>query len=1133
VVESAAEVFFVAEKAEQDRWRARPVIATLLRVVIVGVPLGVGYLATLVCLRLLRSQIEGSRWWLVLVAAVSVIACVGVQRMTRRLLPLAALLKLSMLFPDRAPSRFKIARRALSVERLAERAPKDSSPNASASAGQALALITALTAHDRRTRGHSERVRLFTDLLGEQLRLPREARDKLRWSSLLHDIGKLQVAVDILNKPAKLNNVEWDLVAAHPATGEQLLGPLIEWLGEWGGAVRQHHEKFDGTGYPDGVAGGDICRAARIVSIADSYEVMTAHRAYKKPMATVAARAELTRCAGTQFDPTYVRAFLEISLPRLLWAMGPGSLLMNIPLLRALADTANKGALATTQTGVLTASAAAVISGVSATAAGHAPPQPHTLVHLAAAPRHSATVPATSSPTHSIATAPSKQPAGPIPEPIAVISHPPTVTPRPASTQSTPSPAPSSTPTSPPPASPVPPPIPPVAAAAGVAFAWVPFPMIASTTASVGFTPSVSAAAVRCSLDNGPESICSGTSVAYSNLGDGHHVIALTPFNNQGQPGSTIRTGFTVDTQSATVTWTSTPPALTASHAVALGFATNDPSAATWCSLDGAAASVCHSPLSLHGLVDGPHAVSVYTIDPLGNVGPAIQTAFTVDTTSPTVTVTSAPPTTITTRSATLNFAVDDPWATAWCSLDGATAATCSGTVTYPGLVDGPHNIAVFAVDTLGNVGPTVHTTFTVDTTAPVVTLTSTPAGIVPSHSVSLSFSVDDPNATTWCALDGGAASQCSSPVTYTSLPDGPHTVSVYAIDAAGNTGATIQTSFTVSATAPTVTLTSVPPSVSNSPTASVAFTVDDPAATAFCSLDGNAPTACTSPISYTGLSDGPHTINVYATSLGNQQSSTASTSFTIDTVAPTVTITHAPAPDSTSANATLSYSIDDPTASAWCSIDGSPAAACTSPVDLSSLAEGPHTVSIYAVDPAGNTSAAVQASFTIDNTAPTVSFTSTPTSSASRSATASFTTNDTTATTWCTLDNNTAQTCAGGTITYANLTDGSHTISVYATDQAGNRSTPITTSFTVAAAAPTLLTTPPAKSSTKTVTFTWIANPGMTYQYSYDGLTWSSTTTLISYSAKLKGGTYTFHLRGLDTHSVATAETTFTFQVT
>ena len=315
----------VTQKPVIDRWRARPVIAGVLRIIIVGIPLAAGYLASLVCLRLLRHQIAQTRWWLVLAVAVSVLVCLALERVTRRLLPLAALLKLSMLFPDRAPSRFKVARRALSVERLAERAGGAVVPGRGLGAEQALALITALTAHDRRTRGHSERVRLFTELLGEQLRLPREARDRLRWASLLHDIGKLQVAVEILNKPAKLNNAEWDIVAAHP--GHRRAAARSAGRAGWAsGAARSASTTRSSTApaIPTALAGTDICRAARIVSIADSYEVMTAHRAYKKPMATVAARAELARCAGTQFDPTYVRAFLAISLPRLLWAMGPG-----------------------------------------------------------------------------------------------------------------------------------------------------------------------------------------------------------------------------------------------------------------------------------------------------------------------------------------------------------------------------------------------------------------------------------------------------------------------------------------------------------------------------------------------------------------------------------------------------------------------------------------------------------------------------------------------------------------------------------------------------------------------------------------------------------------------------------------
>jgi len=145
--------------------------------------------------------------------------------------------------------------------------------------------------------------------------------------------------------------------------------------------------------------------------------------------------------------------------------------------------------------------------------------------------------------------------------------------------------------------------------------------------------------------------------------------------------------------------------------------------------------------------------------------------------------------------------------------------------------------------------------------------------------------------------------------------------------------------------------------------------------------------------------------------------------------------------------------------------------------VDFGALPEGPHTVSLHATDPAGNSSASSSASFTIDNTGPTVSFTATP--------------------------------------------------------PAGSANRTATASFSVLSAAPTLLTTPPAQSSVKLVTFTWLATLGMTYQYSYDGVTWTNTTTLASYTATLKAGTYTFRLRGVDSQGVATAVTSFTFRIT
>jgi hypothetical protein len=1102
-------------------------------VLIIGTPLGAGYLTTVLSLHLLHTRIEVSRWWLVPIAALSVGVCVGVERLTRRLLPLAALLKLSMLFPDRAPSRMKIARRALSVNRLAERGTPAAAGDAASSAEQALALITALTAHDRRTRGHSERVRLFTELLADQLRLSREAKDKLRWSSLLHDIGKLQVAVEILNKPAKLNDSEWNVIAAHPVNGEVLLGPLVEWLGEWGGAVRQHHEKFDGTGYPDGTAGNDICRAARIVSIADSYEVMTAHRAYKKPMATVAARAELARCAGTQFDPGFVRAFLAISLPRLLWAMGPGSLLMNLPLLRALAEVGNKGALATTQTGALTATAVAVISGTAGASVGHA--QVHERAVLASRP-----APAAVSNQPSASTLPA-QPGTQAPLPARPVVHPITditVTPaQPAPSASAPRPAgapqPAGNPQPPTPVTSSPAPPSPVAApAAAVSFRWVPAPTIGSSTASIGYTADDNAATVRCSLDGAPAQICDGGSVSYSNLADSQHTVRLWAENADGVAGSSIETAFVVDTAGATVSWTAVPAPVVASSHASFAFDVTDAAATSFCSLDGATASECTNPVTLTGLADGPHAVSVYSVDPLGNAGPSIQTTFTVDTTAPTVTLTSAIAPLISTSSVSLSFGVDDPAAATFCAFDGAPAIACGSPYNLDGLTDGPHTVAVHAVDAAGNVGPSVVNTFIVDTTAPAVISISAPSAPVPSRSVSIPFSVDDPSAATLCSFDGAPFAACSNPAQATGLSDGSHTIDIYAVDPAGNASGVSRANFVVSATAPTVSLSSVPPSVITSSTATVGFTVDDDDAAAWCSLDGAAPVVCTAPATFDNLADGRHTVAVYAVNGGGVRGGTVTTAFIVDTVAPTVTITSAPSGTVSSAQANIVFSIDDPSAAAHCSIDGAPATVCSSPLTLGNLVQGAHTVAIYASDAAGNSGPSQHSSFTIDDIAPVVTFVSTPpASSASRNATVGFTANDSGAALWCVLDSGAAQQCATS-VTYSGLANGNHTVSVYAVDQAGNRGATVSTTFAVTASGPVLLTTPSAVTYNNIVTFTWVNVPSLKYEYSFDGVTWYATTSHNSNTDLVFPGTHTFHLRGVDPHGVRTAETTFSFKV-
>ena len=160
-----------------------------------------------------------------------------------------------------------------------------------------------------------------------------EDRDKLNWAALLHDVGKLHVPAEILNKAGPLSPSEREVVERHPDLGAQLIGPLAGWLGPWARGVQEHHERWDGTGYPRGLAGEAISLGARIISVADAFDVMTALRSYKAPMSVAAAKRELTRWAGRQFDPTVVRAMLSVSLGRLWPTMGPLAWVAQLPVL--------------------------------------------------------------------------------------------------------------------------------------------------------------------------------------------------------------------------------------------------------------------------------------------------------------------------------------------------------------------------------------------------------------------------------------------------------------------------------------------------------------------------------------------------------------------------------------------------------------------------------------------------------------------------------------------------------------------------------------------------------------------------------------------------------------------------------
>ena len=171
------------------------------------------------------------------------------------------------------------------------------------------AMIKALEAKDFYTRGHSQRVTLYSVTIAEKLGVTGQELEDLHRASVLHDLGKIGVREAVLNKPGKLTEEEFEEIVRHPETAVRILDP-IPFFRPLLPAILHHHERFDGKGYPARLGARTIPLASRIMTIADTFDAMTSTRAYRKALPVAVAIAEIRRCSGTQFDPDIVPAFL-------------------------------------------------------------------------------------------------------------------------------------------------------------------------------------------------------------------------------------------------------------------------------------------------------------------------------------------------------------------------------------------------------------------------------------------------------------------------------------------------------------------------------------------------------------------------------------------------------------------------------------------------------------------------------------------------------------------------------------------------------------------------------------------------------------------------------------------------------
>ena len=194
---------------------------------------------------------------------------------------------------------------------LAAEVEKKARENESLSLHVVQTLAAAIDAKDRYTNGHSGRVAEYSRMIAERFGYTKKKQDEIYMMGLLHDVGKIGIPDAVINKPSELTDEEYEIIKTHPVLGDRILKTIKEMPALSVGA-RWHHERYDGSGYPDGLKGEEILEEARIIAVADAYDTMTSCRSYSDILSQEQVRSEIENGKGTQFDPVFADIMLGI-----------------------------------------------------------------------------------------------------------------------------------------------------------------------------------------------------------------------------------------------------------------------------------------------------------------------------------------------------------------------------------------------------------------------------------------------------------------------------------------------------------------------------------------------------------------------------------------------------------------------------------------------------------------------------------------------------------------------------------------------------------------------------------------------------------------------------------------------------
>jgi len=479
---------------------------------------------------------------------------------------------------------------------------------------------------------------------------------------------------------------------------------------------------------------------------------------------------------------------------------------------------------------------------------------------------------------------------------------------------------------------------------------------------------------------------------------------------------------------------------------------------------------------------------------------------------------------TVASTSISFTFTSDQSGSNFLCSLDGAAASACTSPQLYSGLANGTHQFQVVAVNAEGtaSTSPAVYS-WTVNTTPPSVTLTSTWPAVTNQTNFSMAFNSDD--ATSYqCSLDGAEAAECTSPFTAQDLGEGTHTIAVTAVNwlgVASDAPATFQ--WQIDLTAPEVQLTSVTPVenfVSNR-SITLGFAANE-TSTFECNLDGRGYSACTSPTTYDGLTDGNHSFIVRATDIAGNVSVPATYTWTVDTTPPNLILGAITPPQGPTNATTISVEFAaDEVSNYNCSLDGAAATACTSPWVSGIQTEGLHELQIQAIDQAGNVSDVTSVQWLMDFTLPTLVFGQMLPSPATYLNSNSFQAEvlpSEQVVLSCSL-NGYDVSQPTSPITLSNLSEGNYHLDIVGTDTAGNLSAPLTHDFVVDLTSPVVSVTATAADTTTAETmntFTFSGNEEATYQCEVDGAGFSACASPLVVSG-FANGDHVFEVQATD----------------